>query len=138
MSSITVSRTRNCASDPKNERLGRENSLPVLWAQMAARGHGIALLREDKIAEGMASLKASQAYWEATGGKLGGPTMNAYFAVGMAATGDLDNALKMIDEQIVQIERPGCSATALMAGFTADATAAVRARCGPGRPADRH
>ena len=33
--------------------------------------------------------------------------MNAFLAEAMALTGDLDNALQLIDETIAQIERPG-------------------------------
>ena len=33
--------------------------------------------------------------------------MNAFLAEGMALTGDLDNALRLIDDVIAQIERPG-------------------------------
>ena len=33
--------------------------------------------------------------------------MKAFLAEAMALTGDLDNALQLIDEQIAQIERPG-------------------------------
>ena len=51
------------------ERLGRENSLPVLWAMMAPMSYGQALIREGKVAEGIAPLKAGIAAWEATGGK---------------------------------------------------------------------
>jgi ATP/maltotriose-dependent transcriptional regulator MalT len=39
--------------------------------------------------------------------KTHNPTWNAFSAEGMALTGDLDNALQLIEEQIVQIERPG-------------------------------
>jgi predicted ATPase len=89
------------------ERLGRENSLPVLWALLAPFSYGLALIREGKIAEGIARLKAGIAFFEATGGKTHNPTWNAFSAEGMALTGDLDNALQLIGEQIVQIERPG-------------------------------
>jgi class 3 adenylate cyclase/tetratricopeptide (TPR) repeat protein len=89
------------------ERLGRENSLPVLWALLAPIGHGEALIREGKVAEGIAPLKAGIAFWEASGCKCGVPTNNAFLAEAMALTGDLDNALHLIDEQIAQIERPG-------------------------------
>ena len=51
--------------------------------------------------------KAGIATYEATGGKTRNPTMNAFLAEGMALTGDVDNALRLIDEQIAQIERPG-------------------------------
>ena len=89
------------------ERLGRENSLPVLWALLAPIAYGQALIQGGKPAEGIAPLKAGIAFWEASGGKSRGPTMNAFLAEAMALTGDLDNALHLIDEQIVQIERPG-------------------------------
>ena len=89
------------------ERLGRENSLPVLWAMMAPISYGRALIREGKPAEGIAPLKAGIAFWEASGGKLGSPTWKAFLAEAMALTGDLDNALHLLDEQIAQIERPG-------------------------------
>src|SRR5690349_14919919 len=89
------------------ERLGRENSLPVLWPQRAHISYGQALIREGKPAEAIAPLKVGIAHWKASGGKVRGPTLNALLAECMALTGDLDNALHLIDEQIVQIERPG-------------------------------
>ena len=89
------------------ERLGRENSLPVLWAMLAPIAYGQALIREGKPAEGIAPLKAGIAVWEASGGKVRSPTLKAFLAEAMALTGDLDNALHLIDEQIAQIERPG-------------------------------
>jgi class 3 adenylate cyclase/tetratricopeptide (TPR) repeat protein len=89
------------------ERLGRENSLPVLWALRAPVSYGLALIREGKTAEGIAPLKAGITFWEANGGKVRSPTMSAFLAEAMALTGDLDNALHLLDAQIDQIERPG-------------------------------
>src|SRR6202020_2004753 len=89
------------------ERLGRENSMPVLWAQRAPITYGLAFIREGKVAEAIAPLKAGIAVWEANGGKVRSPTMSAFLAEAMALTGDLDNALQLIDEAISQIERPG-------------------------------
>ena len=89
------------------ERLGRENGLPVLWAMMAPMSFGQALVLKGKPAEGIGPLKAGIALWEATGGKVRSPTMKAFLAEGMALTGDLDNALQLIDEIIAQVERPG-------------------------------
>jgi hypothetical protein len=89
------------------ERLGRENSLPVLWALRAPVSYGLALIREGKTAEGIAPLKAGITFWEANGGKVRSPTMSAFLAEAMALTGDLDNALHLLDAKIVQIERPG-------------------------------
>jgi class 3 adenylate cyclase/tetratricopeptide (TPR) repeat protein len=89
------------------ERLGRENSLPHLWAVLAPGLYNLALTREGKVAEGIAPLKAGIAAWEASGGKVRMPIAKAFLAEGMALTGDLDSALQLIDEQIAQIERPG-------------------------------
>jgi ATP/maltotriose-dependent transcriptional regulator MalT len=88
------------------ERLGLENSLPVLWQVHAPMIHGLALIREGKV-EGIARLKTGLAVWEATGGKVRNPSWNAVPAEAIALAGDLDNALDTIDEAIVQIERPG-------------------------------
>jgi predicted ATPase len=52
-------------------------------------------------------LKAGIAFWEASGGKLYTPTLRAFWAGALAQTGEIDDALRLIDEQIVQIERPG-------------------------------
>jgi hypothetical protein len=89
------------------ERLGRDNSLPFLWTVLAPVAYGFALIREGKVAEGMASLKAGIAAWEATGGKVRSPTMKTFLAEAMALFGDLDNALQLLDEIITQVERPG-------------------------------
>ena len=51
------------------ERLGRENSLPMLWAMFAPFSYGQALIREGKPAAGISPLKSGIAVWEATGGK---------------------------------------------------------------------
>jgi class 3 adenylate cyclase/tetratricopeptide (TPR) repeat protein len=89
------------------EQLGRENSLPVLWALMAVYGRGLALIRNGNIAEGVIPLKAAFTSWEATGGRARSPTIKGFMAEAMALTGDLDSALDVLDEAIVQIERPG-------------------------------
>ena len=89
------------------ERLGRENSLPLLWAMLAPFRIGQSLILKGKPAEGIAPLKAGIAFWEAIGGKVRTPTWKAFLAEAMALTGDLDNALGLIDEIIAQIERPG-------------------------------
>ena len=59
------------------ERLGRENSLPVLWAFFAPSTHGLALIREGKAAEAIALLKAGISFWEASGGKKRLPILKA-------------------------------------------------------------
>jgi predicted ATPase len=104
MSSTTAISPRTCVGA---RSLGRENSLPLLWAIQAPRSYGLALIREGRVAEGIVPLRAGIVAWEATGGRVRSPTMKAFLAEGMALTGDLDSALHLIDEQIAQIERPG-------------------------------
>ncbi len=89
------------------ERLGRENSLPVLWAYLAPIGRGLALIREGKPTEAIGPFNAGMAFREASGGKMRNPTWYAFLAEAEAVAGDLDDALRLLDEQIVQIERPG-------------------------------
>jgi len=89
------------------ERLGRENSLPVLWAVLATAPHSLALIRKGKIAEGIVPLKAGIALWEASGGKSRCPTLKAFLAEAMAMTGELDDALHLLNEATAQIEQPG-------------------------------
>jgi tetratricopeptide (TPR) repeat protein len=89
------------------ERLGWENSMPVLRTMLAPILYGLALIREGKPAEAIAPLKAGIAFREAIGGRLRMPTWNGFLAEAMAQTGDLDNALQLLDEATAQIERPG-------------------------------
>jgi class 3 adenylate cyclase/tetratricopeptide (TPR) repeat protein len=89
------------------DQLGRENSLPVLWAVMAPGRYGMASIREGKTAEGIAPLKATLSVWDASGGKVWSPYGKSVLADAMAQTGELDDALRLIDEQIEQVERPG-------------------------------
>jgi class 3 adenylate cyclase/tetratricopeptide (TPR) repeat protein len=89
------------------ERLGRENSLPVLWALIARFARGVALIREGKAAEGIGPLEAGLKYWDASGGSSHGVYLRAVLAEGFALLGDLDRALEIIAAQIAQIERPG-------------------------------
>ncbi len=87
--------------------LGREHGLPFLWAVLAPISGGVALIHEGKLAEGIAALKAGLVNWDGAGGKVRSPYMKAMLAEGMALTGDLENALHLIEEQVAQVERPG-------------------------------
>ena len=89
------------------DRMGRENSMPMLWAGWAPPRHGLALILEGRAAEGIPPLKAGMAFWDSIGGKTWSPYGNSVLAYGMALTGDVDNALNLIDEQVEQVERPG-------------------------------
>ena len=58
------------------ERLGRENSLPLLEG-MAPMSYGLALIQKGKPAEGIGPLKAGIAFWDASGGKNFTPTLES-------------------------------------------------------------
>ncbi|WP_076999645.1 AAA family ATPase [Variovorax sp. KK3] len=90
------------------ERLGRDNGLTVLWQVVAPLRHGAALVRAGEAAEGVGLLRAGLAMREAGGGYGGSnPYLQALLAEGMAALGDVSGALRVIEKQIEQIERPG-------------------------------
>ena len=96
-----------CRCAEEAEKLGREHSLPVLWALLAPLSYGMALILEGKPAEGIGRLKAGLTVWDGAGGKSRNPYLKSVLAEAMALTRDLDNALRLIDEQIAQVERPG-------------------------------
>jgi class 3 adenylate cyclase/tetratricopeptide (TPR) repeat protein len=89
------------------DRLGRENSLPVLWAFLAPFSRGQALVREGKPPEAIAPLRAALKFWETSGGRVCRPSIIYLLAESVALTGDLDHALHLIDEAIAQVENPG-------------------------------
>jgi predicted ATPase len=89
------------------DRVARENSLPFVTECLVPNHSGIALIRKDQTAEGMASLERGLAVWEKGGGRVSSPYLKSVLAEGMAQEGDLDGALDLIDEVIAQIERPG-------------------------------
>jgi len=96
---------RECAEEC--EQLGRENSMPLLFEYLAPVAIGIHLIRENKYAEGITSLREGQAVWDATGGKMRSPYLKSVLAEAMAASNKVNDALKLLDEQIEQVERPG-------------------------------
>ena len=59
--------------------MGRKKSLPVLWAILAPFSSGQALIQGGKPAEGIASLKAGLAVWDASGGKSRNPITKAFW-----------------------------------------------------------
>ncbi|MBV8521274.1 MAG: AAA family ATPase, partial [Acetobacteraceae bacterium] len=89
------------------ERLGRENSLTVLWSILAPGYGGRALIRKGQVAEGMSALKSRSEAWEKVGGKVNNNTVKSTLAEGLAQIGDLDGALCLIDEVVEQVEQLG-------------------------------
>ena len=67
----------------------------------------VTLILKGKPAEGIALLKAGIAFWEASGGKRDPDPGKRPLAEATALSGDIDNALDLIDEiYSAQIERP--------------------------------
>ncbi|MDM0106333.1 AAA family ATPase [Variovorax sp. J22R24] len=92
----------------ESERLGRENGLTVLWQVMAPLRYGTSSIRAGKVAEGVGLLQAGLAMRESGGGYGGSnPYLKALLAEGMALGGDIPGALRIIEMQIEQVERPG-------------------------------
>jgi predicted ATPase len=89
------------------DRVGRENSLPMLTECLVPHLFGIALIRKGQVAEGLAMTKRGLALWEASGGRFYLPQTNSVMAEGMAQLGDLEGALALVDEAVAQVERPG-------------------------------
>jgi hypothetical protein len=91
----------------EGDRMGRENSLPLVTKCLVPGSSGMALMRKGQIAEGIASLDRGLAIWEDSGGRLNSPYYKSVLAEGMAQTGVLDGGMHLIDEAIAQMERPG-------------------------------
>jgi hypothetical protein len=91
----------------EGDRVARDNSLPFLTEVLVPSCSGKALIRKGQVAEGIALAERGRAVWEAGGGRQGAPSMKFVLAEGMAQRGDLAGALDLLDEAIVQVERPG-------------------------------
>ncbi len=91
----------------EGDRVGRENSLPLVTEFMVPVPSGIALIRKGQVAEGMALLGRGLAVWEEGGARAYSPCLKSVLAEGMGQAGDLAGALVLIDEVIAQIDRPG-------------------------------
>ncbi|MGQ0578323.1 MAG: hypothetical protein ACT4PQ_05355, partial [Betaproteobacteria bacterium] len=91
----------------KSERLGRENNMPFIWACVAPLQYGAALVRKSDFVEGLAVMTSALAIWEGGGGRVFSPYGKCVLAEARTCLGDLDGPLQLIEEQIVQIERPG-------------------------------
>ncbi len=89
------------------ERLGRDNSLPVLTQVLVPIHSAIALIRQGRFAEGTTLLGGGLAALEAGGGRVMFPCWKSALAEGLAKLGDLEGVLHLIDEIIKQVERQG-------------------------------
>jgi predicted ATPase len=91
----------------EGDRVAREHSLRYLTECFVPICSGIALIDEGQTAEGVALLERGLAVWEKGGGRINNPYWKSVLAEGRGQLGDLTGALDLIDEAIVQVERPG-------------------------------
>jgi predicted ATPase len=88
------------------DRVGRENSVPILTEICVPVSSGPALIRKGRVAEGIAVLERGVAVWEEGGGRVYSPYLKSVLADGIAQRGELDSALDLIDKITAQVERP--------------------------------
>jgi class 3 adenylate cyclase/tetratricopeptide (TPR) repeat protein len=89
------------------ERLGREQSIPVISRVLVPMIVGLASLRNGHLVEAVSSLQSAIDAWGLGGGGLNRPYLKAAMAEAMARRGGLDASLHLLDECLEQIERPG-------------------------------
>jgi predicted ATPase len=89
------------------DRVGRENSLPLVTECLVPYNSGIALIRKGQTAEEIAVLERGFLIWEEGGGRTRSTYAKTVLAEGRAQLGDLPGALHLVDDAIAQIERPG-------------------------------
>ena len=89
------------------ERLGRAHSLPFISEVLSQIMKGIALIRAGRLAEGIPQLRDALERWITHGALLWMPYLRAVLAEGLALGGEIDGALKLLEDSLAQIERPG-------------------------------
>ena len=86
---------------------GRDAALPLYSELLGPMNLALATVRAGRIKEGIPQLRSAIAAWQASGANLLVPYFKAALAEAVAQSGDLSEALRLIDESIAQIERPG-------------------------------
>jgi predicted ATPase len=89
------------------EQLGRAHRLPFLSDVLAQVMRGIAWLRAGRLTEGITQLRGATATYNADGGMLWMPYLRAVLAEGLAVSGDSKGGLRLIEDSLAQIARPG-------------------------------
>ena len=89
------------------ERLGRAHSLPFISEVLAQIYKGIAWLLAGRLTEGVPHLRFAMEKWNPHGGGLWMPYFRATLAEGLALSGELEGGLRLIEDSLNQIARPG-------------------------------
>lgn len=98
---------RFLARGEEAERLGRAHSLPFISEVLAQFIIGSALLRAGRFAEGIRHLMDAIEKSCANGCLTYLPYLRALVAEGFALSGDLEGGLRLVEESLAQIARPG-------------------------------
>jgi tetratricopeptide (TPR) repeat protein len=89
------------------DRIGREQSIPVLNKVLVPMGEGLAMLRKDQLPEAISFLERGTEGWRATGGYLNLPYLKSALAEALSRQGKFEAGLCLLEECLGQIERPG-------------------------------
>ena len=89
------------------ERIGREQSIPVLNKVLVPAGEGLAMLRKGQLPEAISLLQRGIEGWRTTGGNLNLPYLKGALAEALSRRGDVETGFHLLDECLDQIERPG-------------------------------
>jgi class 3 adenylate cyclase/tetratricopeptide (TPR) repeat protein len=89
------------------DRIGREQSIPLLTRALVPIVDGLAQLRLGHLREAKSSLRAGIDGWKSTGGHLNLPYLKSALGEALALDGDLEGGLRLLDDSLEQIERPG-------------------------------
>jgi predicted ATPase len=89
------------------EQLGRTHSLPFISDVLAQIMKGIARLRAGHLAGGIPQLRGALEAWNAYGCELWAPYWRAILAEGLALRGESAGGLRVIEDSLSQIARPG-------------------------------
>jgi class 3 adenylate cyclase/tetratricopeptide (TPR) repeat protein len=89
------------------ERIGREHKIPVLNNVLVPAGEGLAMLRKGQLPEAISLLSRGIEGWRMTGGNLNIPYLKGALAEALSRQGDVEAGLRLLDECLEQIERPG-------------------------------
>ena len=99
------------------ERLGRTHSLPFITDVSAQLMKGIAWIRAGRVAEGIPLLQRALELWRANDMQAVTPYFRAAIAEGLALGGKSEDGLRLIEENLTQIARPGWEERVYLAEF---------------------
>ena len=89
------------------DRIGREQSIPVLNKVIVPAIEGLAKLRDGQLREAVSLLERGIEAWQSSGGYLNLPYLKSALAEALSRQGDFESGLRLLDECLDQIERPG-------------------------------